>query len=70
MSIGPIWVMLSLAVKERATKAFFTTKASGVDLGLHVSLDAVRQTGGVLMISSAEGTGTMIRMNLPCVMLR
>lgn len=56
-------------VKARATEAFFSTKQGGVGLGLHVSLNAAREAGGSLMISSAVGAGTRVRLTLPCVPL-
>jgi len=58
---------MSEVVKARATEAFYTTKRGGIGLGLHVSLNAIREADGALMISSAEGAGARVKITLPCV---
>lgn len=67
ISIIDTGIGMSEEIKERSTEAFFSTKALGIGLGLHVSLGAVREAEGALMISSAVGSGTMIRIILPCL---
>jgi signal transduction histidine kinase len=54
-------------VLERATEPFFTTKevGHGTGLGLSQIYGFVRQSGGFLVIESAPGAGTKVRIHLP-----
>ncbi|MEJ6011194.1 sensor histidine kinase [Novosphingobium aquae] len=53
---------------EQSTEPFFTTKpiGSGTGLGLSQVLGMVEQIGGSLKIESGRGTGTRVRLFLPC----
>ena len=52
---------------ERATEAFFTTKAvgKGTGLGLAICAGIIERHGGQMEIDSAPGTGTHIAITLP-----
>lgn len=54
-------------VKERAFEPFFTTKTdSGTGLGLSTVYGIIRQHQGYVELDSAPGTGTEVRVYLPC----
>ena len=44
---------------------FFTTKHDGTGLGLSISQKIVRDHGGVIRVSTAEGKGTTFQVSLP-----
>ena len=52
----------------RASEPFFTTKeiGRGTGLGLAMALGFAEQSGGAMRIESAPGTGTTVRLWLPC----
>ena len=54
-------------VRERALEPFFTTKPSGqgTGLGLAVAASVVRNAGGNIVLDSAPGEGTTVRIILP-----
>jgi PAS domain S-box-containing protein len=58
---------MSAEVRARALDPFFTTKgaARGAGLGLSMVYGAVRRCGGALLIDSAPGSGTSVRLLLP-----
>jgi len=58
---------MSAEVRARALDPFFTTKgaARGAGLGLSMVYGAVRRCGGALLIDSAPGSGTSVRLILP-----
>jgi signal transduction histidine kinase len=54
-------------VRRRAVDPFFTTKplGKGTGLGLSMTFGFVRQSGGYLVIDSAEGKGTTVTILMP-----
>jgi PAS domain S-box-containing protein len=56
---------LDAAAWERMFDPFFTTKATGHGLGMSAVLGVVRAHCGAIRVSSAQGTGTKIRVALP-----
>lgn len=52
---------------ERLFEPFFTTKASGRGLGMSATLGIVRGHRGAIMVESAKGKGTTIRVLLPSI---
>ena len=71
---GRSWVELHVAdrgvgmppeVARRATEPFFTTKATGTGLGLSMVHGFAEQSGGRLVIETAPGRGTTVRVVLP-----
>ncbi|MGA9526188.1 MAG: ATP-binding protein [Myxococcaceae bacterium] len=57
---------MNARTRERAFDPLFTTKASGSGLGLAFVRQVVEAHGGTITLSSREGSGTVVRMNLPC----
>ncbi|MBI5863468.1 MAG: hypothetical protein HZB38_02940 [Planctomycetes bacterium] len=51
--------------RRRATEAFFTTKAKGTGLGLSICARIIERHHGSLIIRSAVGKGTTVRIRLP-----
>ncbi|MFZ5586465.1 MAG: Cache 3/Cache 2 fusion domain-containing protein [Thermodesulfobacteriota bacterium] len=51
--------------RAQAVEPFFTTKEHGTGLGLAMVLSIVQGHGGVLLIESAPGQGTAVRIHLP-----
>jgi signal transduction histidine kinase/ActR/RegA family two-component response regulator len=52
---------------ERLFEPFFTTKSSGRGLGMSATLGIVRGHRGAIMVESAKGEGTTIRVLLPSI---
>jgi signal transduction histidine kinase len=52
-------------VLARAGEPFFTTRAQGTGLGLHLSRQLVQGAGGTLELASRPGTGTTLQVVLP-----
>ncbi|MFK3736622.1 response regulator [Massilia sp. TN1-12] len=70
------WVLIEVAdtgkgmppeVLERAFEPFFTTKPTGqgTGLGLSMAYGFVKQSGGEILLDSAPGKGTSVRIYLP-----
>jgi PAS domain S-box-containing protein len=67
LSVSDSGVGMPPEVLERAFEPFFTTKpvGSGTGLGLSAVYGTVKQGGGWVVIDSAEGRGTTLRLYLP-----
>lgn len=50
---------------EEIFEPFFTTRGNGTGLGLSISQRIVQNHGGVFQITSKEGVGTTVSINLP-----
>ena len=55
------------AVLARLGEPFYTTRAQGTGLGLHLSRQLVTGAGGSLAVESREGQGTSVTVELPAV---
>jgi signal transduction histidine kinase/ActR/RegA family two-component response regulator len=64
LTITDTGVGMSAEVREKAIEPFFTTKGAGKGTGLGLSMvyGFMRQSGGYLVIDSAEGEGTSIHL--------
>jgi len=51
--------------RERLFKPFETTKASGMGIGVYESQQYVAGLGGRIVVQSAEGEGTRVRVLIP-----
>jgi signal transduction histidine kinase len=56
---------MSEEILERMWTPFFTTKAKGMGLGLSICKRIVEAHGGRILVSSAEGKGTMFTVTFP-----
>ncbi len=57
---------MSNEVQQQALRTFFSTQGStGTGLGLSVAKKVVEEHGGAIAISSVEGEGTTVRVDLP-----
>ena len=54
-------------VLARLGEPFFTTRAQGTGLGLHLSRQLVQGAGGQLTLASAPGAGTTVTAEFPAV---
>ena len=52
-------------VLARVGEPFFTTRAQGTGLGVHLSRQLVQGAGGALELSSRAGAGTTVEVVLP-----
>jgi two-component system sensor histidine kinase FlrB len=52
-------------VLARVGEPFFTTRAQGTGLGVHLSRQLVHGAGGTLELSSTAGAGTTVQVVLP-----
>jgi signal transduction histidine kinase len=52
-------------VLARVGEPFFTTRAQGTGLGVHLSRQLVDGAGGTLELESAVGAGTTVQVTLP-----
>lgn len=51
----------------QAGQPFFTTKATGLGMGLSISRTIVEQFGGTLAVKNAEGGGTLVEIEWPAL---
>jgi len=67
IAVGDDGCGMPAEVREKAFEPFFTTKdvGAGSGLGLSMVFGFARQSGGQVMIDSAEGKGTTVRIYLP-----
>jgi CheY-like chemotaxis protein len=67
IALSDTGVGMSKEVAQRALEPFFTTKGvdKGTGLGLAQVYAVARQTGGDVLVESAVGQGTTIRLELP-----
>jgi len=54
-------------MRDRLFDAFFTTKTSGLGLGLAISRGIVEEHGGTLRYQPRDGGGSMFAIELPTV---
>ena len=52
-------------VRAQAFEPFYTTKAKGTGLGLPICKHIVEAHGGTIRITSEQGRGTTLRVELP-----
>ncbi|MDR3212795.1 MAG: PEP-CTERM system histidine kinase PrsK, partial [Azoarcus sp.] len=52
-------------IRERLSRPFETTKASGMGIGVYETRRYIRELGGEVMYESAEGVGTKVSIELP-----
>ena len=45
---------------------FYTTKASGIGLGLAIALKIIEQHNGTIKVKSKKGKGTLFVILIPC----
>jgi signal transduction histidine kinase len=58
---------MEAAAVSRIFEPFYTTKASGVGLGLAISHDIIERHGGSIDVETAPGQGSLFRLRLPRV---
>lgn len=56
---------MSDEVLSKVFQPFFTTKSSGLGLGLNIVHKLVKEHGGYVLLSSSPGKGTHIQLNFP-----
>ena len=65
VSITDRGVGLSQAEQDRLFEAFYSTKDSGLGMGLNISRSIIDSFGGRLWCDSLEGEGATFRFSLP-----
>ncbi len=53
--------------EKKIFNPFFTTKASGTGLGLAIAHQVVERHGGVVLLESHPGEGTIFTIEIPCL---
>ncbi|MCL5024697.1 MAG: ATP-binding protein [Nitrospirae bacterium] len=67
LTIADTGIGMPEAVLSQVFQPFFTTKDSGLGLGLNIVHKIMKEHGGYVLISSTEGKGTHIQLNFPVV---
>ncbi|HSA78799.1 MAG TPA: ATP-binding protein [Nitrospirota bacterium] len=65
ITIADTGVGMSEDVLSQAFQPFFTTKDSGLGLGLNIVHKIVKEHGGYVLLSSTPGEGTHVQINFP-----
>jgi signal transduction histidine kinase len=65
VSVTDTGVGIQKALMEKIFDPFFTTRSMGTGLGLPISVQIVRDAGGVITAKNNPGGGATLRVSLP-----